>query len=600
MNVISLGIYKPQRILYYIEPTQQEVEDFYAGKLPEILMAYNGAYGTYDCPGLFKITRDGKSLELLGIEFRENDPKVNYPENLKSMVLNSGLMQNDAFIDTTSVGRENIWQQISFVLAEGNTLTMASYRNITRIEKNPRIIQIFILNGHVKYLISTEDIDFELKHKALAPDNKKEEILYNLAYKDVIIGNYNWNYIWENISFFGYAGIQDFTFVYFDIKDFKAVNVVYGHHTANQILRYIAAKMENTGWIYRCARTDNDNFAMMIKTMPEDETLEKLKEFFAELELLPEAPSYHIYYRVGVVPMRTALLLGSTVADAAKHAQSLGNKNYETEIHFYTDSMYEELFWTEQIKAYIDTAIERDEFLVYLQPKYDIRTEKIHGAEALIRWKYLGKDLLPPYKFIPIFENGGLITKIDDIVLHKVCQRIKKWKEQNLPLLPISVNLSRKSLGNPDLVTHLVKIVDTYEVDHSLIDFELTESAANDNQSHMIQVIQDLKNNGFRISMDDFGTGYSSLSLLTEIPMDTIKIDKSFVDGIAKEDNYKECSVLKHIISMSKDLKLTCLAEGAEKKEQVDLLRAFGCEIVQGFYYSKPISMEEYEDRLRK
>ncbi|MBQ0051882.1 MAG: EAL domain-containing protein [Treponema sp.] len=598
MDVISIGIFKPERILYYIEPSQQEVEEFYAGKIPESLMAYNNVYGTYDCPGFFRIMENGRTLDVLGIEFRKDDEKVNYPKNLKSLVLKSGLMQSGTFVNYDVPSKDEIWRQIEKVIENKGTLKAASYDTLISIEKEPAVIQIFTLNKKTKYLISSKEIQYIPKYMAFKPQSEIDKELYEMAYKDRIIGCSNWNYMFENISYFGFIGIQDFSFVYFDIKDFKSLNVVYGHSTANKILRRIADKMEGTEWVYHCARADNDNFAMMIKTMPEEETFAKLKEFFSELEVLPETPDHHIFYRAGVVPMRTALLLGPTMADAGKQVQRMGNKNYETEILFYTESMYDEMKWAEQIKSYIDVAIQNDEFLVYLQPKYDIRTEKIHGAEALIRWKFNGKELLPPYRFVPIFERDGLITKIDDIVLHKVCRYLKRWKEQNVPLHPVSVNLSRKSMGNPKLVEHLASIVDQYGIDHSLIDFELTESAAHDNQNYMVTVIQKLKDRGFKISMDDFGTGYSSLSLLTDIPLDTIKIDKSFVDDICRENSYKECSILKHIISIGKDLNLTCLAEGAEDKAQIDLLRAFGCEIVQGYYYSKPVPVDEYEQLL--
>ena len=177
--------------------------------------------------------------------------------------------------------------------------------------------------------------------------------------------------------------------------------------------------------------------------------------------------------------------------------------------------------------------------------------------------------------------------------------KLKEWEKQGKPLYPISVNISRKSVGVPGLVEHLTEIVDSFGVDHSLIDFELTESAANDNQDNMIKVIARLNDQGFKISMDDFGTGYSSLSLLPIMHFDTLKIDKSFVDGIGKSAGCeKSCAVVKQIVALAKDLNLICLAEGAEKKEQVDLLRDFGCEVVQGYYYSKPLPVEEYEKLL--
>ena len=295
--------------------------------------------------------------------------------------------------------------------------------------------------------------------------------------------------------------------------------------------------------------------------------------------------------------MQRAMLSGNRVADAAKMAQELCTNQNETEIIFYTDKMHDNLSWGNYIKAYVETAIEQDEFVVYLQPKFDIKAEKIKGAEALIRWNYKNKEFLPPYRFIPFFEKDGSIAKIDDIVLKKVCEAMNRWKKEGKPLYPISVNLSRSRMYDENLIDKLVSIVDSYGVDHHLIDFELTESATYDNMEHMLSVLQELRDRGFKISMDDFGTGYSSLSLLTQMPIDTLKIDKSFVDTIANESERKEdIIVVKHIITLAKELGFVCLAEGAESRPQIDRLRDC-CEIIQGYYYSKPIPLGEYEEK---
>ena len=296
--------------------------------------------------------------------------------------------------------------------------------------------------------------------------------------------------------------------------------------------------------------------------------------------------------------MRRAMLSGNRVADAAKMAQALCTDQKGTEIIFYTDKMHDDLSWGNYIKAYVETALEQEEFVVYLQPKFDIETEKIKGAEALIRWNYKNKEFLSPGRFIPYFEKDGTIAKIDDLVLEKICKTMERWKNEGKLLFPISVNLSRSRMYDENLIDKLVGIVDSYGVDHHLIDFELTESATYDNMEHMLSVLQELRDRGFKISMDDFGTGYSSLSLLTQMPIDTLKIDKSFVDTIADDSERNEdIIVLRHIITLAKELGFVCLAEGAERRIQVDRLRELGCEIIQGYYYSKPIPIDEYEEK---
>lgn len=597
MDIISGRIYKPDRLMYYIQPTAEEKHDYLHGKLPAAIAAYDGAFGTYDCPGLF-IIKDGESMkEVLGIEFRPNDERIQYPQDLPSIMLPGGflvsglLMDDDNSKEKISSAIEELQNNIGSVFFHGYTL---------RAMPQPDLIQIFTLNKSHRIMVQVQPVSAEDFFTTPTPSTETEKRLYNSAYRDSLTGHYNWSYLWPVIAGYGLKGIQDFSFVHFDVKDFNAVNIVYGHDTANKVLSRIVEHMNEMDWIYYSARCDNDNFAMMIKDMPEEETRQKLLEFFDGISALNEDKNYRIYYRCGVVPMRNTLLLGDRVADAGKQVQRLGTKAYETEVLFYTDEMHDRLDWSVKLKTYLDTAIKNDEFLVYLQPKYKLDTETLHGAEALIRWRYHNRELLSPGLFVPIFETGGLISKLDDIVLKKVCAQLKEWEEDGLPLYPVSVNLSRKSIGKPELAKHLTEIVDSYGVDHSLIDFELTESANSDNQEQMVEVITQLKENGFKISMDDFGTGYSSLSLLTSLPIDTIKIDKSFVDKISDRGSVQNSrTMLRHIITMVRGLDFTCLAEGAETKEQIDLLREFGCEIVQGYYYSRPLPVEDYEKLLK-
>lgn len=597
MNTISTYIFRPRRILFYVNTTAGDIEKFYKGEIPQVLLNCEGAFGAYDYPGLFVINKGGVSLKVIGIEFRPDDESVSYPEGLEKIEIAAGFVKSDILIDD-ALDDEVVSNYVKAECEKGEAYCpMIGVRGTVKSE--PEVVEVFIRNGQNRVLI---DADYNLGPVTLAiPDGATDKYkeLYDKSYHDPITGYYNWNYIWPIITGYGFYGIQDFAFVYFDIKDFKAINIVYGHDIANNLLKRIASQMKNADWIYYSAKSDNDNFAMMIKDMSEEETKQKLEEFFEAVSSLEEDPIYKVYYRCGVVPMRSTMMLGNRVADAAKQARKFATKPFKTEIIFYSEDMREAQERSIRIMSYLDTAIECDEFIVYYQPKYDINDATLKGAEALIRWKYKGKDIFNPGQFVPIFETGGLIGKVDDIVLRKVCSQFKKWEAEGKKLYPVSVNVSRKSVTIPNLVEHLTEIVDSFGVDHSLIDFELTESAAFYNQSQMISVISGLKSKGFKISMDDFGTGYSSLSLLPIMPFDTLKIDKSFVDGIGRAEHcQRNCALIKHIIALAKDFKLTCLAEGAETKEQVDLLREFGCEVVQGFYYSKPVPVDEYEKLL--
>jgi len=433
-------------------------------------------------------------------------------------------------------------------------------------------------------------------------DISKEELLFRI-YHDTITGYYNWNYMWKYLDKSLVSDDYKYCFVHFNIKEMKLVNDIYGHKNANDLLCAVCNQMEeekNAGWVYQACRCDNDNFSMIIKTMPQEEIKEKLTAFFEKISFLPCDHDYKIFYRCGVVTADDAIKFDERVADYAKFAQNMGRKYNITEINFFTAEMYQKMRHDKEILGRLDEAILNNEFYIMLQPKYDIHSEKIVGAEALIRWNYEHKKMVFPNEFIPVFESNGVIGKLDQEVLRQTCIALANMRDQGLPLLPISVNLSRLRLKNPFLKDDLLSVIDSYKIPHEAIEFELTESAAYNDEKAMVSLLNDLHSIGFKVSLDDFGTGYSSLSILRKIPMDTLKIDKSFVDVINPEDEKsRENYILKDIITMSKHLGFICLAEGAENKVQVDFLRAAGCEKIQGYYYSKPILVDDFINKIK-
>ena len=590
-------LYKPNRVLYYMDTTPEQIQTFYRGTLPEEIAKYSNAFGTYDYPGVFFV--EGLGKEVIGIEYRPDDARVEYPKELKTIPLDASFFYSVEIDDDVQIDYDFIKQLFETIAKDDNA--HRPYSDLC-IKEDAKVISVFHGYKKIRLLYEWKLYNDRAVHVMCDDFSKFEkQDLYKSAFTDVISGNYNWNHLEAYLEVPQDKGICDYAFAHFDIKEFRVINEAYGHIAANKVLKNIVKAMNESDFVYASARCHNDNFAMLIKDMPQDKLVQKLYDFFEKLSVLEEDPYYKIYYKCGVVPMQRAMLSGNRVADAAKMAQALCTNQMQTEVMVYTDKMHDDLSWGNYIKAYVETAIEQDEFVVYLQPKFDIKKETIKGAEALIRWNYKNKEFLPPYRFIPFFEKDGSIAKIDDIVLKKVCAAIARWKEEGKPLYPISVNLSRSRLYDENLIDNLVSIVDSFGVDHSLIDFELTESATYDNMEHMLSVLEDLRSRGFKISMDDFGTGYSSLSLLTQMPIDTLKIDKSFVDTVATANERQEdIIVLRHIITLAKELGFVCLAEGAEIKSQVERLRDLGCEIIQGYYYSKPVPITEYDEKYLK
>lgn len=241
--------------------------------------------------------------------------------------------------------------------------------------------------------------------------------------------------------------------------------------------------------------------------------------------------------------------------------------------------------------------IKNNEFKIYLQPKFDIKTEKIVGTEALIRRKKEGK-LIMPNSFIPEYEKTGIITKLDMFVFENICKKLKEWEEKKYKLLPVAINESRRNLYNKNHVNQLKQIVKYYNVNPNLIELELTETVVVENLESAKEAERRVHDLGFVVSMDDFGVGYSSFYMLKNINIDILKIDKSFSDEVMEDKRGR--IILESIIDMSKKLEIKTVAEGIEKKEQLEYLRQIGCDMVQGYYFEKPLPIEEFEKKYLK
>ena len=248
----------------------------------------------------------------------------------------------------------------------------------------------------------------------------------------------------------------------------------------------------------------------------------------------------------------------------------------------------DEKFMTDSMKE----ALEKHQFQVYYQPKYDMKTEKVAGAEALVRWMHPEKGMISPRQFIPIFEKNGFITELDSYVWETVCQDMNKWKQQGYPAAAVSVNLSRKDLCNPRLLIILSDLLEKYKIPANYLHLEITENAYTDDYEKMIETVCELRKLGFMIEMDDFGSGSASLNMLAELPIDVLKLDMDFIQTETARASGK--GILGFVISLAKWLNLSGVAEGVETPEQLTILQSMGCNFVQGYYYEKPMPEKEF------
>ncbi|WP_368077925.1 putative bifunctional diguanylate cyclase/phosphodiesterase [Bacillus sp. NTK074B] len=279
-------------------------------------------------------------------------------------------------------------------------------------------------------------------------------------------------------------------------------------------------------------------------------------------------------------------------ADTALYrAKEMGKNNFQ----IYTPSMNIESFKVFQLEKDLRKAIKKDELLLHYQPKVDGRTGRLIGAEALIRWQHPEWGLISPHEFIPIAEENGLIIPITDWVIQTVCEKLREWESLQVPLIPISINMSPKRFLRNDWVETILNIIKETGVSPSLLDLEITESVLIQNEETFISSIERLKEIGIRFSLDDFGTGFSSLLYLKKFNVDTVKIDRSFIRDYLNES---DAEITKSIIRMAHGLRLTVVAEGVETKEQRMFLIEQECDMIQGYLFSKPVPPEDFQGFL--
>lgn len=340
------------------------------------------------------------------------------------------------------------------------------------------------------------------------------------------------------------------------------------------------------------AHIEKADFALLLNYDNELQLKERINYIINTLVAVRK--TQHLTFVAGVAKVNSKTDDINSLISAS--ALALGKaENDSSHIVWFNDSMKEEQVWERRIEDDMESALENNEFQLYLQPKYSTKGEKLSAAEALVRWIHPVLGFISPGKFIPIFENNGFILKLDDYMLTAVAKQQAKWMNEGKTLVPISVNVSRAHFTKDDLAEHICKIVDEYSVPHKYIELELTESAFFDDKAVLLNTVKKLKSYGFAVSMDDFGAGYSSLNSLKELPLDVIKLDAEFFRGI--DDVNRANLIVSDTISLAKKLGMSIVAEGIETREQVDFLANQNCDLIQGFYFAKPLPINEFEER---
>lgn len=407
--------------------------------------------------------------------------------------------------------------------------------------------------------------------------------------------------IWNSDTILRKGGIMyyrkkmsDYNLMFINIKDCSYINHKVGNKVADNIIKIYAQKLEGylktRGFV---GRMGGDNFLAIVKKDESDGFLEFLKRIYITTRVEDEDIKIHVKSRCGICGASPEIEYREMISRTTTALQRAKDTNKY--VIYADDEMMKEFVDNKDTIALFKEGLMHDEFVPYYQPKVDAKTGKLCGAEALVRWNRDGK-VVPPVKFIPVLEKEGRITSLDFYIFERVCQDLRKWIDEGKTPYTISSNFSKANLDDPDFGDKIIKLVKKYDLKPELLQVELTESIDSDNKNNIIAFSKVIRKYGVGLAIDDFGTGYSSLSVLREYNADVIKLDKSFLDSAVDDEANK--TFIYDIIKLIYNQNQTIICEGVETKEQLDFLRDAGCDMIQGFYYDKPLPIEEFEKRL--
>lgn len=382
-----------------------------------------------------------------------------------------------------------------------------------------------------------------------------------------------------------------------DVTDFKLINSTCGVKKGDEVLRVIWEIFETeTGENELAAHVNADRFILFWMDENQENIKQRLEYVIRKIEEIPERleipnlfPVFGIFHTIVLDEIDP--LYGNAVQ--AKH-QIKGRR--DRHYIFYDELNHESIQENRELEEHFETALENEEFEIWYQPKYSAHSRKLVGAEALVRWRRADGALIPPLKFIPLFERNGNIIRLDEYVFRAVCRQQKEWQKQGQKLLPVSVNISRVSLYYSSVVEKYESIIRSFDLDSKYIQLEITESATIDN-NEIFNLLEQFHTAGFKILLDDFGSGYSSLAALNRMHFDTIKLDKSLVDYIGDDNGEK---LLNSITKLAQSFGMEITAEGVETVEQLMFLCNLDCDDIQGYYFSRPLPVKEYEECLKE
>lgn len=433
---------------------------------------------------------------------------------------------------------------------------------------------------------------------------KKNRELIQYAYYDPLTGAYNSEKFQQELTEV-MKGQEAWALAGMNIRQFKFINEIFGRNQADSLLCHVKEAMENNmeEGEYFC-RNSADMFLMLLKTSDKKIIQERIRKIMGDISAFSAnwRRNYEIqmYCGISLIPAGgkkdTATMQTTHTMFALEKARTLPRNS----IWFYDLKLHQEEILQNYVESHMNQALEAGEFKMYLQPKFELKTGKLVGAETLVRWIPEDGKVIYPGQFIPIFERNGFCAALDMYMTEQVCRQLRRWRDENGQVVPVSVNQSKILFYEADYVERMEKLIKKYQVPAEWITLEILEGLAMENIDKLNQVILRLKKIGFRISMDDFGSGYSSLNILGNLRIDELKLDKGFFKELEGADRRRQTIIIEHIIEISKSLKISTVAEGIETEGDQQMVRDLDCDYGQGYYYCRPVPVEEFNEKYMK
>lgn len=535
-----------------------------------------GGIGALERDSTIRCTYYNEGLcRLLGYDMEEFEEQA--ASHMETVVYEKDIDKFRQFMKTDTRGQEPIHCTLRFVKKDGSILWLG----LSARKESGKY-------RHSSYYTVFTD---------LTEEKNDMQKLQDQVEKDLLTGIYNRRTFYKKTKqLIKNHPKEKYVIVQWNIDRFKVINALYGSQCGDEVLIACARLLHKyIGKHGICGRLEADHFVAVITMDYVSSTLPSMERVLS-MGIEMDQVDYPIMMHAGFYEVLDSTQSIDVMCDCANLALQEVKKNYLKRWEFFNEGMQQNLMNEQTLINEMEQALNLGQFIIRLQPIYDASTHEIASAEALVRWQHPQKGLISPGVFIPLFEKNGFITKLDMFIWEEVCRLLSENERAGRKNVPISVNVSRINFYNPDLITEIEAITKKYEIDHSMLKFEVTESAYMENPQQLIHEMEKIKEQGFSLLMDDFGSGYSSLNTLKDVPVDILKIDMMFLDHL--ENSPKATSILYSIIKMAQGLEISVVVEGVETKNQYEMLKSMGCEYIQGYYFSRPLSIVEFQKHL--